>query len=216
LPNLNGQFSSFGAVINGDGGLFQSKGGDARVSGSQTGGNSLVDFDASRSSSVYSGNGTDTTIHEQAINVLYYIVIANSTKTDIEVDIDEVTTDLNGKVNKSDLQEVQCIIETYQNGTSWYRVWSDGWCEQGSYYSSGIGADTYYSLTFLKPFKDTNYFFTNQVQCNRALGTGWDSGCLDEVQSSRTTAGTEVTTDSISNTKTHYGFRWQACGYIEV
>ena len=56
-------------------------------------------IDASRSSSVYSGNGTDTTIHEQAINVLLYIVIATSTKTDVQVDIDEVVTDLNGKAD---------------------------------------------------------------------------------------------------------------------
>ena len=58
-----------------------------------------VYLDASRSSSVYSGNGTNTTIHEQAINVFYYIVIATSTKTDIQVDIDEVATDLNGKAD---------------------------------------------------------------------------------------------------------------------
>lgn len=56
-------------------------------------------FDASRSSSVYSGNGSDTKIHEQAINVFYYIVVANSTKTSIEVDIDEITTDLNNKAD---------------------------------------------------------------------------------------------------------------------
>ena len=56
-------------------------------------------FDASRCSSIYSGDGTDTKIHEEAIKVLYYIVIATSTKTDIQVDIDEIATDLNGKAD---------------------------------------------------------------------------------------------------------------------
>lgn len=53
-------------------------------------------FDASRSSSIY---GNSTTVQPQTIKVLYYIVVATSTKTDIEVDIDEIATDLNGKAD---------------------------------------------------------------------------------------------------------------------
>ena len=33
------------------------------------------------------------------------------------------------------------ITETYLNGTSWYRVWSDGWCEQGSSNTFGTGVN---------------------------------------------------------------------------
>ena len=205
----------------------------------------------------------------------YYIVIATSTKTDIQVDIDEIATDLNGKVNKSgdtmsgslrvnstikatdgfDLisnavtkgtnpsstaywgirfndgsdssdwkatrlgimecsldtsgttkvqigaykneanatstssiilqctsngttyfefprcttkatttssaanNKVVVIVENYVNGTSWYRVWSDGWCEQGGY--TGVG-----TVTFLKPFINTNYNITLGLAAN--------------------------------------------------
>ena len=46
------------------------------------------------------------------------------------------------------------IIDTYVNGTSWYRVWSDGWCEQGGRQSINNNGVT---VTYLKPFKDTNY-----------------------------------------------------------
>ena len=53
-----------------------------------------VNFNASRSSSIY---GNSSTVQPQAIKVLYYIVVATSTKTDIQVDIDEIATDLNGK-----------------------------------------------------------------------------------------------------------------------
>lgn len=42
------------------------------------------------------------------------------------------------------------ITETYHNGTDWYRVWSDGWCEQG-----GLATQT--SVSLLKPMADTNY-----------------------------------------------------------
>lgn len=53
-----------------------------------------MNFDASDSNSIY---GNSTTVQPQAIKVFYYIVIATTIKTDIEVDIDEVVTDLNAK-----------------------------------------------------------------------------------------------------------------------
>lgn len=47
------------------------------------------------------------------------------------------------------------ITETYSNGTSWYRVWSDGWCEQGGL-TSGITGNTN-SVTLLKTFASTSF-----------------------------------------------------------
>ena len=49
-------------------------------------------IDASQSNSIY---GNSNTVQPQSIKVFYYIVIATTTKTDIEVDIDEIVTDLN-------------------------------------------------------------------------------------------------------------------------
>lgn len=65
-------------------------------SGSGNGSENTLDFRASRSSSIY---GNASTVQPQAIKVLYYIVLATSTKTDIQVDIDEIATDLNGKAD---------------------------------------------------------------------------------------------------------------------
>lgn len=47
------------------------------------------------------------------------------------------------------------IVETYQNGSNWYRVWSDGWCEQGSIYTT-TGAQLK-PITLLKEMADTDY-----------------------------------------------------------
>lgn len=55
-----------------------------------------LSFDASRSSSIY---GNSSTVQPQTIKILYYIVVATSSKTDIQVDIDEIATDLNGKAD---------------------------------------------------------------------------------------------------------------------
>lgn len=59
-------------------------------------------LDASRSNSIY---GASTTVQPQSVKVLYYIVIATSTKTDIQVNIDEIVTDLNSKADK-DLKNI--------------------------------------------------------------------------------------------------------------
>lgn len=58
--------------------------------------NSNFNFDASRSSSTYKDNAP---VQPQTIKALLYIVVATSTKTDIQVDIDNIATDLNGKAD---------------------------------------------------------------------------------------------------------------------
>lgn len=48
------------------------------------------------------------------------------------------------------------VTETRVSGTQGYRVWSDGFIEQwGKVYVSGESANN--TLTFQKPFKNTNY-----------------------------------------------------------
>lgn len=100
LPNITGgwndQNGGNGAIPKW--GAFSRSTGESWSSawGSNAGTVSSVLFDASRSSSIY---GNSSTVQPQTIKVLYYIVIATSTKTDIEVDIDEIATDLNGKAD---------------------------------------------------------------------------------------------------------------------
>ena len=59
-------------------------------------------FDSSRSSSIY---GNNTTVQPQTVKQLIYICVATTTKTDIEVDIDNVVTELNGKADVSALDD---------------------------------------------------------------------------------------------------------------
>lgn len=46
---------------------------------------------------------------------------------------------------------VRTVVDTYNDGVNWYRVYSDGWCEQGGYNAGNA------TVTFLKPFSSTNY-----------------------------------------------------------
>lgn len=99
LPNITGEVAiqSPWTSASENGALKTTTQSGSFVSGqtSQTWTNRLY-FDASHSNSIY---GNSDTVQPQSIKVFYYIVIATSTKTNIEVDIDEITTDLNGKAD---------------------------------------------------------------------------------------------------------------------
>lgn len=147
----------------------------------------------------------------------YYIVIATSTKTDIEVDIDEVVTDLNGKAdvdltNVANTAGFRKLVEVYNNGASWYKVFREYnpqngnyiglWCEQGGQ----IVGTTSGTLTYLKPYKDMNYTIYMH-------GVGTYSGSVAGIglfnPQTRTISSCTYYQDSNITT-----IMWQACGYI--
>ena len=119
LPNITGSWSSYDTnkYMLGASGAFQmtSQGGaSGNFSGASSGGTG-INFNASRSSSIY---GNSTTVQPQTIKAFYYIVIANSTKTDIQVDIDEIATDLNGKAG-TDLSNINASQSAKNEIISW-------------------------------------------------------------------------------------------------
>ena len=169
-------------------------------------------FDASRSSSVY---GNSNTVQPQAIKYYFYIVVGTVSKTDIQIDIDNVMTDLalkadtdlsnaiptNAFATAMNSANIRTVVETYVNGTSWYRVYSDGWCEQGGI-TAAAGA-AYETVTLLKPFRDTNYsalcasYITNNNN-STAIGIG-----------QKTTTTCQFTCSGHS-----YQLIWECRGYI--
>lgn len=71
------------------------------------------------------------------------------------------------------------VIETYVNGTSWYRKWSDGWIEQGGLYVQTSTSATYDAkITFFKPFADTKYNIqlTKHSTTNNSPGSMYFNG----------------------------------------
>lgn len=57
------------------------------------------------------------------------------------------------------------LVESYVNGRSWYRVYSDGWCEQGGQIAV---TEAVTNITLLKSYKDNNY---NAVGCQANTNT---------------------------------------------
>ena len=59
------------------------------------------------------------------------------------------------------LVESPCIIESKTTDTSWYRVWSDGWCEQGGIID--VAKKELYTITFEKPFKTEPVYVSSNI-----------------------------------------------------
>ena len=163
-------------------------------------------IDASLSSSIY---GNSFTVQPQTVKILYYIVLANTTKTAIQVDIDEIATDLNGK---ADVDLINCtkphVVETYVNGSSWWRLWSDNWCEQGGETSSS-SSNGGRSVTYLKAFANANYSL-QIIMCTSTTGSSLD-GADPVYVTSRTTTGWTAQNYDSSPARTYL---WVAQGYI--
>lgn len=99
LPNITGTVfpvRSTGGDNTGLGAFASGTSHSGEISTVSSGTSYSISFDASNSNAIY---GNSNTVQPQSVKVLYYIVIATTTKTDIEVDIDEIVTDLNGKAD---------------------------------------------------------------------------------------------------------------------
>lgn len=112
----------------------------------------------------------------------------NMLSKDAYNNIDEPSTD--------ELWAVETDVYFDDAGT-WFRVYPDGWCEQGGI----IYATTSSVVNFLKPFRDTLY--TLQLTCiaKAASDQNWSA-------SARTN-----TSFTYSNTES-FAASWYACGYI--
>ncbi len=74
--------------------------------------------------------------------------------------IEETLSTVNGDLStlsgefEQHKSETVHLVESYQNGMEWYRLYSDGWCEQGGSQTSTGNLTT---VMLLKPYKDNNY-----------------------------------------------------------
>lgn len=132
-------------------------------------------------------SSTDRTLSK--INIFTNLTaLKNHTETEI------------GDTELSIVGEIAVVVETYKNGSSWYRIWSDGWIEQGgNVYVSTSGQP----LNFLKAFSDTTYTI---VSGGSAAQLG-NTSCYN-----KTATGCSLWT-SDDNSFNASGIEWYACGY---
>ena len=102
--------------------------------------------------------------------------------------------------------KVCVVVQNYYYGDSWFRVWSDGFIEQGGVY---LGSASKFTISFPKPFTTTSYMFLilHHTSSN-------DTGGSETLSAPQGISGTTKTTTGI--TISSVGARphnWYAAGY---
>ena len=176
---------------------------------SSTGGS--LGLDASRSNSIY-GNSSHVTPETSVVlyGVYAFGEIGNTSALDastlasalarVESNIANFDSTIENK-----LGSITSVVDAWSSGTNWYRVYSDGWIEQGGFVSAN-GNST--NVTFLKAFSNTNY----SLVCGYVSSSSGSSVQHREIAiaTSRSATGFACQTSSSSYC---VGKSWFACGY---
>lgn len=163
-------------------------------------------FDASRSNEIY---GRSTTVqpepHEWMICVVAYGIATNVGSVDIQNVMSAVNA-VQANITQIEQDIAQFprprtyVTKTWSSGTEWYRVWSDGFIEQGGH---GTGS----ACTFSKPFSNKNYTFNVQPSSGYSSHPDWIAAY--ENRPSRTTTRTGISWYEGGD----QGWDWRASGY---
>ena len=173
---------TFSAAITASGGVT------GNVTGNVTG-------DVTGNAGTASALQTARTINGVSFNGTANITVADSTKVALD------GSNLSGAT-------VKTVVETWHSGTEWYRVWSDGWIEQGGFIDTGSSDNGKAVKSFNKPFSNANYTI---ILAFKTTGDGYSSSFnatyLDASNVS-SSSFTYYTHTSIGLTRS-----WYACGY---
>lgn len=137
---------------------------------------------------------------------LYYLLgdgVVNKNLIDVGVLLEE----FNKAVEK--LYSEVHVIDTYVNGTSGYRVWSDGYCEQWGRLT--MSADSIYTINLLKEMKDTNYICLNSRGVDGYYSSG-NYGRHDDEPFNFTTTSFDVYGHSAVGLNV---VQWKVTGYLK-
>ena len=115
---------------------------------------------------------------------------------DYLINIEEITNKLNS---------MKYVIETGQSedGSQWYRVWSDGWIEQGGHKL------VHNYIYFIKNFSNTNYIIVGNTS-NATSSTDeqyYANNSVNFTAKTKSSAYIRLYNNAV------FGIDWYACGY---
>lgn len=159
LPNIKGRLynhpDQFGAPTASDyeGALYPSSGTSGGTASNMSDRLGTINFDASRSSSTYQDNAP---VQQRATQMYLYFYVGNFSQSATEQTAGLNSSLFNGKVDlDGNNATFPHIVSTYHSGTSWYRIWSDGWCEQGGEVTPA--SNNHIDINLLVHFANTDY-----------------------------------------------------------
>ena len=183
-------------------------GGYASSSSSPT--DTIETFDASRESKVYGKSETvQPESHEWMICVVVFGVVTNVGSTDVSnvmSAVAQVQAELPNKLNNT----TPHIVNTWKDSQgNWYRVWSDGFIEQGYTYAGNPATNKEIPVTFPTQFSTTTY----KVLCETSV-TSWSNSLNAEVKSgTKSTTGCTLKLSTYENQDVVDGLAFVVCGY---
>ena len=107
-----------------------------------------------------------------------------------------------------DSKKMVYVCETWNNGTYWYRVWSDGWIEQGGAKLVTLSNGATQTITFPKAYKNTPYSLTG---IGVKKSNFWGYAAIEE--NSVTKNSFKYAGMGSSSQDGIVKFFWYACGY---
>lgn len=131
----------------------------------------------------------------------------------MDIDIGYISEALNDKLDRNGLNAgnpCAVVIETSPKEIlpSWYRVYSDGWCEQGGYINSPV-YHGWYTVNLLKQYIDTNYMpILTRVGAYDANVWGSHTNFIMSISTNIFQIATSSEGGGLGQIK------WYACGYI--
>ena len=144
------------------------------------------------------------TIPEE-LDLKYFVVVANGQTNQSQMDWSQWSSNLSSKVDKNNLTDCAVVVRTSDKSIlpSWYRIWSDGWIEQGGRLVSA----TSQTIELLVEMADTNYCLIFGAYAPISTDTeGWD---MNVGSSDYTTTSFRVTSVAGRNDN------WKVEGYIK-
>ena len=103
------------------------------------------------------------------------------------------------------------VVEAYKNGTSGYRIWSDGYCEQWGEYGTKITGSSNVDITLMKAYNSTNFNVQITGKMNRTSSV---SGYYVITGSVLSTNSIRIYNDADSSAG--LGAYWKTSGYLAV
>lgn len=175
--------------------------GSVSVSGSEN--------DLSRTSGTFVNSGRSSTVqpasHKWVVCVVAYGVATNVGSVDIQNVMSAVNA-VQANITQVEQDVAQFprpkayVTTTWIKGTGWYRIWSDGFIEQGGHGTGG-------ACTFNKPFSNKDYTFNVQPSSGYSNHPDWIAAY--EKRPSRTKTGTGISWYEGGD----QGWDWRASGY---
>ena len=112
-----------------------------------------------------------------------------------------------GSISNDELNIIpvdQVVTTFWSDGTNWYKIWSNGWKEQGGVFGANTGGWVTVTLTFNIAFNDTSY-------CLYTLGNWSDAASSSCKITAKTSSNATVT--HATNLYATQPAVWYACGY---